>query len=133
MKFKDLKKKKWVAYFHDFQNNDGDNYETQIIYDGQYLHASAEWEYDNGLYTETGTYPFIVTWKDLKRNMLLHKLPIIGAKWYYYNIYFYTGKCPTCGKDLTFKEFVESGTNNCVKCEEERYERLFPDEECEDL
>ena len=73
MKFQELKKKKFIIHFDWFYNEYGEHYGT-IICQNEGLYGMAEWEYDNGLYTESGYYDLNLTWKDIKHNLSHYKL-----------------------------------------------------------
>jgi hypothetical protein len=117
MKFKDLKKKKFIIHFDWFYNNDGEHYGT-IICQNEELYGMAEWEYDNGLYTESGYYDLNLTWKDIKHNLSHYKLRHQKEHRKPYYIWIYEGKCRKCGKPISFKEWKENDTW-CENCQDD--------------
>lgn len=109
MRFRDLKRQNFIIYFSGFygynrnageSNNpdytDADN--SFIVYQDGKLTLHAYWEYDNGLYVNSGYEEIKTTWKDLKYNLKNN-----------YNknslIWIFNGKCPRCGCKLTSENF----------------------------
>ena len=125
MKIRHLKKKKFVAVFRDYVT-DWDNYEAVISYNNGWC-CSDEWEYDNGLYLEFGTYPFTTNWKQFKQNLKPNYWT--GKK--NYHIMLYKGKCDYCGKPITFNEFYDMHENICKDCDDKRFMEFAEDEDYE--
>lgn len=131
MKFRDLKKKKFIIHFDSFnvrgRQYGGTHYHAFICKD-KGLFAHAEWENDNGLYTTTGTYPFQYTWKDLKHNLTHYHLRWQRDHRMPYHVYIYTGKCQKCGKPITFQEAIDHW-NWCDECDTKLWQSYLEDED----
>lgn len=115
MKIRNLKKLKWIMTMSSLSTEDEEHEYPIISWDGNKLLASAEWEYDNGLYTESGYYDFDIHWKDITRTLNMKKTDFY-KRWYQPHITLYTGKCRKCGKEMSFEEFKSNGWNQCDEC-----------------
>lgn len=122
MKFRDLKHKKFIIYFDCFINNSGEHYNTVARYEDG-LSGTAEWEYDNGLYTETGYYVLNLTWKDIKYNLSHYDKRLQEKYRIPYSILVYNGKCRKCKNHISFKEF-EEWNGICEECGKKLYDTL---------
>ena len=99
MKFRKLKKlKEFRIYFSSFDTADDEFYNGYVEKSGDELEIHSQWEYDNGLYTESGwNVPESVKWKDIKNNLLdKYNGP---RMWLQTNPF----KCRHCGKNLFYK------------------------------
>ena len=121
MKFRDLKKKEWTLYFDSFYTDLDEYYEVKITYHNKVLYATATWEYDNGLYTETGTFPFDISWKLIKYNIQHHELRWQKQNRKPYYFMFYDGKCKKCHKQISFEEW-DNMDSWCENCEDKYWE-----------
>lgn len=102
MKIRKLKNKDFVMYFKEFFRREGiyidSECESFIVKQGKELYIHASWDYDNGLYTESGYEPIKITWKDL-----IYSLKHCKSK--YNRFYIFDGKCKRCGRKLTKDNF----------------------------
>lgn len=113
MKFRKLKHTTWLAWFDCFYLSGQDYYNVNIRCLDGVLYATYEWEYDNGLYAETGNEPFVITWTALKQNMTYRNCN--GKKEQQY-IELYNGKCSKCGNSISKLEFYNGGASICSQC-----------------
>ena len=137
MKFRELKKREFVIFLTltecYYANKDGKL--TEYI----------KWEYDNGLYINSGINEAPGKWKELKEYLKESK----GSKYNKAQIWINNGKCHRCGKKLTksnFKfdfDYIERCFENdyfyCDECKQKQVEyfethilELEDEEEIED-
>lgn len=123
MKFRKLKKKKFKICFDWFQT-DTDDPHVIVSYDGNKLSATYEWEYENGLYTETGYDNLPITWKAIKYNLSHYTKRRQEKNKMPYYVYIYNGKCCDCGKQVDFnKDFEDYMGWRCEEC----FDKLYDD------
>ena len=111
---KELKTSKWLATFPCYQTDLGKEWNAVVFYDGKKLKGFSEVEMDDCF---AGYQDFVPNFEDIQYNI------VEG------NLVFYEGKCKTCGKEMTFDEFVEGQGNECGGCFERRYYQSYSSED----
>lgn len=93
MKFRELKKYEFVIYV--------DLSETYYVHKDGILTEHIKWEYDNGLYINSGIDEQPGKWKTLKRELK----ESTADNYSYTSIWVNKGYCHRCGKKLTKNNF----------------------------
>lgn len=134
MKFRKFKKHDFVIY--------SDLIECYYVNKDGELFECAKWEYDNGLYIDSGINKNHGKWKTLKKDLIESK----NDKYSYIKIWVNNGYCHKCGKKLTednYKSFdieylecpFEYDYFYCNECKEkevadfEKFMREYKDED----
>ena len=109
----------------DWFQTDTDDPHVIVSYDGNKLSATYEWEYENGLYTESGYGDLPITWKAIKYNLSHYTKRHQKENRMPYYVYIYNGKCCDCGKEVDFdKHFEEYLGWRCDECFDKWMDKL---------